>query len=983
MKSLLHPSALLPLAGAVLFAAVVPSASAGAGEEEALLAAYKKAKALEEQGKLSEASAAYEKVLAQSERVFGPTDGNTATVLVDLAGVYKEQARYARAEALYRRGLKIREANLGKNHLDVAVIHNNLADLCQYQGRYEEAEQHYRRSLTIVEKKKGKDHPIVATVLTNLGTLYSAQARYALAETVLQRSLQIREAKRGKDHPEVAHTLVMLAHLYNLQGQYAKAEQFCQRGLHILETRLGRDHPHVGLTLGDLGSHCQAQGRYARADSYFRRSLQILETRFGKDHPHVANVLNNLGLLCEERGRYAEAEPLYRRSLAICEVRLSKHPLLVTLLNNLALLYVNSGQLDKAEPLFQRSLRLTEGRLGKDDPERAIMLSNQACLYAAQKHWDKAAQASDAAGRILRRHAARVLSALPEEEQLAFLQTRHEPFFKVNLSLGLARGADAATAALSAGWLANGKAIAQQTLSERALLARDRGDPALSQTVQELTTVRARLAGLSFAGSAPGQGAGRLKELARLGRREQELAKKLGQAVGRPARNDPWVDLAEVRRALPADAVLIDLVHLEVFDFKARGTQEHWGPAHYAAWLVPAQRKGPVRVIDLGPADKIEAAVSAVRKALHQAPAALARTGERQAEKHLTRPLKALSDRVLQPLWKHISKKPRWVLSPDASLWLVPWAALPLPDGSYAVERHHISYVVSGRDVLAPASPTRPHWDMPPLVLADPDFDLEPGKAARTEKPGLRSGDQLPVFSRLPGTAAEARAVAPLLKRYTARDPLVHTGKHARESTFKKARRPRIVVLSTHGFFLEDQTGVWPPGGQVPGGRGLTLVGSRPPRAREAKVRVLENPLLRCGLALAGANRRSKSSAGADDGILTGLEIVGTDLRGCELVVLSACETGLGQTRIGEGVAGLRQAFQLAGAQSVVATLWQIPDRETTVLMKAIFKNLAAKKGKAEALRLAQLKIIKQRRAKGKAAHPFYWAAFTLTGTWQ
>ncbi len=925
-------------------------------------------------GQHAKAERLYERGLQIITARLGPAHAQVGTTLNNLAELYYATGRFAKAEPLYRRSLAIFEARLGKDHPTVALSLNNQGRLRIALGQYARAEPLFRRAVAILEARHGKDHPDVATALSNQALLYGAQGNTARAEQLLKRALAIVEAKLGKDHPTAATFLRDLALLSQDLGQHAQAEAALQRSLSLTEKSLGKRHLSVAAPLNNLGMLYSATGQFAKAEPLYRRALAIYEARLGDDHHEVATILNNLAELYRRTKQYARAEPLYRRSLGIYEARLGKsHPQTASTQNNLALLYQNMKQYAKAERLYERSLTVNVSRLGKSHPTVAVSINNLAVLHAERGATELSARFFDHARRSGRRHASLILPSLPAAGQASFLVVTETPSLHMALSLSWRHRGDAALAERSAGWLLNGKAIAEEALARSALLTRDGRDPATAELSRRVREARATLAGLSLAPPAAtseeDESSSRHehhRRVAELTRREQELAGKLAAAGGAAVTAASWIDLESLRRQLPAGAVFLDVLRLQPFDFQAP-PEKRWQEARYVAWITPP--RGKVTVIDLGEAAKIDAAVQAVRRALEGSAKGIRAQGEAQAERALRAPLEELSKRILRPLLPHLGTATRWVVSPDSNLWLVPWEILLLPDGKYAIERHAISYVSSGRDLLlTSASPSKRGQ---PVIVADPDFDgairrrgadgLAGERGVDEETRGLASLLRLGGVRRLPGTRAEAKAIAGPLAAYTGQAPRQHLGPEALEGVVKGAKGPHVLVLATHGFFL--------PAERVsPAER---LGGKAPPG--------WQNPLLRCGLLLAGCNHAAKSKAG-DDGVLTGLEVVGMDLRGTELVVLSACETGLGDVQRGEGVAGLRQAFRLAGAEAVVSSLWQVPDQASARLMTLFFAGLARGRDRAGALREAQLKLIAERREDAAAAHPFFWAAFTLTG---
>jgi CHAT domain-containing protein/Tfp pilus assembly protein PilF len=917
------------------------------------------------QGEFERAEQLIRRGLTIREAALDPNHPDVAQSLKNLANVYQSQGLYDRAEPLYQRALEIRTATQGKNHPSVAGLLNNLAVLYDRQGLYRRAEPLYQRALEIREAAFGKDHPIVATSLGNLAILYAEQGLYGRAEPLYRRALEIREATLGPHHPDVAASLGNLANVYSDQGMYRQAEPLYQRALAIKEASVGKGHPDIAIPINNLAVLYHRQGLYDRAEPLYQRALEIREAAFGKDHPDVAASLNNLADIHAARGSYGRAEALYQRSLAIYEAVLGKNnPEVSQTLNSLAHVYAEQGLYGRAGPLYQRALATHEATLGKNHPAVARSLNDLAVLRLAQRRLGAAVPLLTRAFAVSEqrlRHEALDFSEARLASFLQLLRADEERLY----ALVRAHPEDASVRrlALSAALLLKGRSL-EETADISRMVYRSLGSQE-RETFERLRGLRTQLASLSLQG--PGSRPlpvyqKQLQELAEQGEAlEANLAQRSAPLRALTALPSPAVVVDRVARALPGDAALIEFISYEdrplVPGPGARKSQLRY----LALVLFP---DATTRAIDLGPAEPIDSAALHLRAALASQDVSF----QAQAQ--------TLYQLAFRPLRALLGKTHRLFLSPDGQLALVPFSALH--DGhQFLVEAFDFTYLTSGKDLLPRTLKTAPASSV--VVLADPDFDasLQPLVFSKEEDsaPNQRSASLEHFFSSLregsaprawataplPGTRHEAEAIQRLLPQAQ-----LFLGAEATKQRLLQLPTPGILHLATHGFFLEDAP--TPEGSRGVGHFGA--MGEEPADSRPP------DPLLRSGLLLAGAGALTSSSQAPSDGALvTALELAGLDLWGTQLVVLSACDTGRGDVKRGQGVYGLRRAFIVAGAETVVTSLWKVDDQTTSALMEAYYRNLLAGQGRATALREAM------RALRTTLPHPHAWAPFIALGS--
>ena len=979
------------------------------------------------QGDYAAARPYFERALAIYEKALRPEHPWTATSLNNLASLLADQGDYAAARPYLERALAIREKALGPVHPDTAASLNNLAILLQAQGDYAAARPYFERALAIREKALGPEHPATATCLENLAILFRAQGDYAAARPYFERALAIREKRLGSEHPDTAGGLENLAGLLQDQGDYAAARPYFERALAIREKALGPVHRDTATSLNDLAVLLQDQGDYAAARPYLERALAISEKALGPEHPHTATCLNNLALLLQDQGDYAAARPYLERALAIREKALGPvHRDTATSLNNYACLLRAHGDYATARPYFERALAIDEKALGPEHPDTARSLNNLAGLlqdqgdYAAARPYFERALAIDEKALGLEHphtirsrynlgtlvadaglasesldlarqgltsslaHAQSTLWSLSEKERMLFLR-EGENYLSLVLSLAARpeQSTDKAAAYdLSLAW----RGLVSRTLLESRARLEANLPVGAARTIESLRGVQAELSKRLYATEIQGRERHE-REIRNLRDQRNELEVKVQRLGGPSLARAPT--LTELEKSLASsDAFLDCLVHplyqpaeYEGEKFVRKG---EWTEDHLSAWIV--RKEHELVHVDLGPAAAIENAAHAWLMSVVSDASLLARGGISVKSAATSDDGHGLTALLWKPLAAGLAGVTRVFVRPDSFLGTLPFAILPLEDGKYLIEEKDFVYVQAPDDIVRGQVRSSANSL---LAVGGVDFEkrCEMDESSTHAAPIVASasladevrGRLSGTWDRLAHTVDEARAIDGLFKKSASgSEHLLLTDDQPTEERLKRELpRHAYVHLATHGFFH--------PAGTV------SLWDSAREAAEKEELRGLEQetrglvgelPGLLSGLVCAGANK--PPPAGRDDGLLTAEEVLWLDLSKVELVVLSACETALGERRAGEGMIGLRRAFGLAGAKTVVSSLWSVKDLSTSELMQRFYENLLVRKqGRAEALRNAQLALLAQNRTTEHDGLPSTWGAFVLSGEWR
>ena len=904
-----------------------------------------------------------------------------ATIQDNLAAVLSRQGKYDRAEPLHREALET-FASAGPKYLaDVATVLGNLGLLYRKRGDAPRARAHLLRAidthlrvrpleagdariplvnligllleqgdehtasemidmlLRIGGERIGVAHHATAVALLELATAAFDRFRLALAERIADRACRLLEVTAGPVAPPTLRALQLLANVHAAKGDFEGAEKALLRALKA--PGVGKSKT-AGLLI-DFSKAVRQRGRTSTSTSvaFLERAIGLLRSSDSPDKTALASALGNLAQVhFLDRDDGPRAEEIFNEALAVGTPQ-ELGGEYAWLLYSRGLLHYHLARHDEALDGMTQALRLWRRRHGDGHPFVATAHANLALVHWARGDLDKTQRHLTRAADAQSGEFVRLLLVGNERQRLTLARDYQGGLFK-QVSLCFAAGGRGASARAAAQLLIQRKGSVLDALAlthARLQGLQDQLDETTRGRVDRLAELRRRISRQSLSEQLLGASAGAARDVANWQAEEQQLQSELSHASALGAGVLEPVTLEDVRAALPAGAVLIEYVRWSVFDPVRTGQGIPWRGERYAAMVL--RPRGEPRWFELGDAAEIEASCTTLRSLLSDpdSDANTVRTASLTAYARLVAPFESL-----------LTRAKLLIVAPDGELNTLPFGVLGDP---MLGDRAVVAHVASGRDLLrrAPEGATGSSVQ----VIVDPDFDAGTAEAA-TAIAGLD-------YEALPGTRAEGDAIRALFPQ-----AVVRSGPDAAVAALSSGERPALLHIATHGFFVTP-----PKSSRQPAHTEVLHLDDELLFFQGALPSADVNPMLYGGLALAGANR---STPGQLVGHVTAADLASLDLRGTELVVLSACATGLGVATHGEEFAGLRRAFAIAGAASQVISLWEVEDEATAMLMEEFYKALLAGTGRAEALWRAQQAV----RRQPAFAHTSAWAAFVPWG---
>jgi CHAT domain-containing protein/tetratricopeptide (TPR) repeat protein len=890
----------------------------------------------------------------------GDDPSDLAVSLGNLGVVLELEGEFDRARTLYERTLEIQRATSGSNPLEVATSLTNLGILARVTGRYAESRDHFEEAAAIRESTLGPNEPVLGFSLHNLASVLFDMGDYAAARRAAERAVAILESAGAEHRLRLADAVEALGVIRQNTGSYPVARKHFERALALRAEIAGGDDALLVFSLVNLGSVAIELGDVDAAIEYAKRALRIAEkTDVGRWQ--LGLIYSNMAIATARRSGYDAAAEWFARGVDFWEDAFgSDDPRLAGLRETQARFLISERRYSHARDLLATTLATHESALGAQNPLLGKLRAGLAWALLGERRYTDAFDIALRASVAEHRHARLMARGLPERQALRYLSIRPK-LHDLLAYLAVVSKADADRVGQAWDAVVRSRALVFDELAARYRVTRE--DSEASGLIANLAAARERLAHLVVRVDGSEDEAQRTA-FARARDEKESLERHLADLSlpFRDVQDRARLGFAEVRRALPAGAALVAYLRAETTYPSHRPPISGAATpnAIYLAFVLPSGDSEPI-VLNLGDSEPIDALVQRWRARIRQEATRL--SASMRTEVATARVGASLRRAIWDPVRDVLGSPDRIFVVPDAQLHLLNLSALPLPDGRYMIEALPVFTLSHERDLVPPATISA---GAELLAIGDPAFGAAANARVGAQRPS-RSAVCAPLadmtFAPLPDSGLELDAIVDAW-RSPSRPvrQLRHT--FATESAFKQ-RGPgsRVVHIATHGFFRGDDCFA--------------------PMDSESSA-LADSPLLRSGLAFAGANDRAALPLGADDGILTAEEIVSMDLRGTEWSVLSACETGLGEILAGEGVFGLQRAFQLAGVRTIIMSLWPVGDATTARFMERLYLNrFSMGQSTAAAIHSATLAELALRRRGEDGAHPFYWAPFVATGDWR